>query len=532
MSGAVSASKGRPAAGSAAEPATGPAAEPATGPAYRDPSFHALERRLDELVALGADFEARGKFITSVFVERNRKIRNLDFKALNPATIAEDYLLPRKDLYNFALCNWVKHIFLPSLKPRLVENLLLFGLGRIFSSYNDTGVQHSTDADLNIVVRDSLTAADRRRIELGLAELKRTFLDLFQVSLELNPHFTLLREREVLGRLAHEDGKLRSDSLLFYKSNQRSIRVIKDEESIRESIFSKVRDLPDSLLFENFLGLGSPKPTFLKLHADLEALPILVDGGCEKLEARNLVGSRAFRAAQALAFPPKLLISPPDWVFSMKYYVNRVYDYVSAMRNFGHELAELGFDDPSEELGMDPDYRFLGSAHRLMLYLQELIHLGGSSYGSESDTSYISRARFQRFMEIDGDKFRRDFDTMVLGGGLLVQSDRERYAALKRRIREKSRDRYLVGKMSERGRLPPDFRYELIFKDAHAYKIRVPFGWADLGYFVFDRIAARMERIVLERLLPPLERFGQGAAERERYERLLGRPAAARDTAR
>ena len=509
MSGAISASRG----------------EPAAGPAYSDPSFEALERRLARLVEGGADFEARSAFITSVFVERNRKIRNLDFKALNPSTIAEDYLLPRKDLYNFALCNWVKHIFLPSLRPRLVENLLLFGLGRIFSSYNDTGVQHSTDADLNIVVRDTVSAQDRRRIELEFAELKRIFLDRFQVSLEINPHFTLLREKEVVGRLTHEDEKVRKDSRLFYKSNLKSIRVIKDEESIRASIFSRVGDLPDSLLFENFLGLGSPKPTFVKLHAGLELLPILVDGGCDKVEVRTLVGARAFRAANKLAFPPKLLISPPDWVFSMKYYVNRVYDYVSAMRNFGHGPADIGFDAPSAELGMDPDYRFLGSAHRLMLYLQELIHLGGRGYGAESDASYISRARFQDFMEIDGEKFRRDFDTMVSGGELLVQSDRLRYAALKRRIREKSKDRYLVGKLSERGRLPPDFRYELIFRDKHSYKIRVPFAWADLGYFVFDSIAARMERIVFGRLLPALGRFGMSGEERESYERVLGRPA-------
>jgi hypothetical protein len=490
------------------------------GPSYSDSSFHTLDRRLEELVKSGADLEARERFITAVFVERNRKIRNLDFKALNPATIAEDYLLPRKDLYNFAICNWVRHIFLPSFKPRLVENMLLFGLGRIFSSYNDMGVQHSTDADLNIVVRDAVTASDRLKIESELQKLKKTFLDRFQVSLEVNPQFTLLRERDVVGRLGHGDEKIRNDSLLFYKSNSRSIRVINDEESIRASIYSKIRDLPDSLLFENFLGLRSPKPTFVKLHADLEPLPILVDGGCEKAEVRSLIGSRAFRASNARVFPPKLLISPPDWVFSMKYCVNRVYDYVSAMRNFGHELVDIGFDDPSAELGMDPDYRFLRNAHRLMLYLQELIQLVARSYGAESDSSYISRARFLRFMEIDGEKFKRDFDTMVLGGDLLLQSDRVRYASLKRNIREKSKDRYIVGKIPAQSPLPSDFRYELIFKDKHSYKIRVPYGWADLGYFVFDSISARMERIVFERLMPPLERFGMGAAERKRYERI------------
>ncbi len=126
-------------------------------------------------------------------------------------------------------------------------------------------------------------------------------------------------------------------------------------------------------------------------------------------------------------------------------------------------------------------------------------------------------------MEIDGEKFKRDFDKMVLGGDLLLQSDRERYASLKRKIRERSHDRYLSGKTAELGVFPRDFPCELLFKDGHSYKIRVPYGWADLGYFVFDSIASRMERIVVERLMPPLARYGMSAEEIERYERLLGR---------
>ena len=497
------------------------------GHAYCDPSFQGLQQRLDELVQGGADLESRAKFITSVFVERNRMIRNLDFRTLNPSTIAEDYLLPRKDLYTFALCNWVRYIFLPSLKPKVVDNMLMFGLGRIFSSYNDTGVQHSTDADFNIIVRDAVTAADRRQIEQQMQVLKKSFLDNFQVSLEIDPQFTLLREKEVMGRLTHRDEKIRGHSLLFYKSNSKSIRVITDEASIRDRVFSAVRDLPDCLLFENFLGLGSPKPAFIKLHADLEPLPILVDGGCEQVFANSLIGSRRFRADNRRLFPPRLLISPPDWVFSMKYYVNRVYDYVGAMRSFGHDLAEIGFDDPSPQLGMDPDFRFLRNAHRLMLYLQELVQLVMKSFGAERDASYISRARFLRFMEIDGEKFKRDFDEMVLGGDLLLLSEKELYRSLKRRIREKSRERYMTGRIAELELLPRDFRHELIFKDKHAYKLRVPYSWADLGYFVFDAIAARMERIVIARLLPALARHGMGADRARRYEQLLG-PSSAR----
>lgn len=497
---------------------------PDGGYAYQDASFLALQRRLDALVLGGASLEERAKFIASVFVERNRRIRNLDFRGLRPATIAEDYLIPRKDLYNFALGNWVRHIFLPSLKPRVVDGMLLFGLGRIFSAYNDTGVQHSTDADINIIVRDSVTAADRREIERGLQGLKKTFLDQFQVCLEVDPKFTLLREKEVMNRLTCADDRARGQSLLFYKSNCRSIRVMKDEEAVRDRVFSSVRSLPDSLLFENFLGLGCSKPSFVKLHADVEPLPILVDGGCEKVDASSLIGSRGFRASTQRAFPPRLLISPPEWVFSMKYYVNRVYDYVGAMRSLGHEPADLGFDAPSRQLGMDPDYRFLRNAHRLMLYLQELVQLVMGGYGAERDASYISRARFLRFTEIDGDKFKRDFDEMVLGGDLLLLSDKGRYSSLRRKIAEKSRDRYLSGKIEERESLPSNFRYELIFKDKHAYKIRVPYSWADLGYFVFDAIAARMERIVVGRLIPTLGRFGASPEQLQSYAQLFGAP--------
>ena len=71
-------------------------------------------------------------------------------------------------------------------------------------------------------------------------------------------------------------------------------------------------------------------------------------------------------------FPKSLRISPPDWYFSMKYFVNRVYDYVCAMQNAGYSLEEIGFDRVSPELGVDPDYRFLRNAHRTMLYFQEL----------------------------------------------------------------------------------------------------------------------------------------------------------------
>jgi hypothetical protein len=189
----------------------------------------------------------------------------------------------------------------------------------------------------------------------------------------------------------------------------------------------------------------------------------------------------------------------------MKYFVNRVYDYVGAMRNLGYSLEEIGFDAPSSP---DPDYRYLRNAHKLMLYLQELITLTIGSYDAENDYSYISRARFLRFMELGGDKFKRDFDDMVVKGDLLYQSDKEKYRVLKHKIEKKLRDRFLTGKTSDLALFPPGFVYDALYHDSHDYKICVPYSWGDLGFFVFSSIAARITAIVDGRLIPRLPHFG------------------------
>ncbi len=474
---------------------------------YKDPEFLSLQEKLDGMVARGADFRKRSKFLSAVFTEKNRKIRNFDFQSLNPTTVAADYLLPRKDLSNFTIGNWFKHIFLPILGPKLEANMFIFGLGRLFSAYNHTGVQHSTDADINIIVKDSLALASRQKIARELAILKNTLFDSFQIVLEVNPEFTLLREKEVIARLTHADPAVRNPALLFYHANKNSLRIISDEASIRENVFSHVRDLPDRLLFENFLGFGNPKISFMKLHADRIPLPILVDGGCEEVFTESVIGSGTFSAKSRALYPRKLFLSPPDWVFSMKYFVNRTYDYVCAMRHLGWELQDIGFDQVSPKLGVDPDYRFLSSAHGLMLYLQELIYLLMKSYGEQCDSSYISRSRFLRFMEIDGDKFRKDFDKIVIGGGLLLSSEESRYRTLAHKIKTRSRDRVMQGDLAELKRYPHDFHYELLSRDRSTFKICVPYTWADLGYFVFDTIAARVAGIVTGRLIPALPRL-------------------------
>lgn len=487
-----------------------------TGCRYADAAYVALHRRFEALVDKGAGQSERVAFLSSVFTARNREIRNQDFQKLKPASVAEDYLRPRRDLWFFLLDNWIRHIFLPSLRPELLEGMLVFGIGRIFSSYNDTGVQRSSDADLNIVVADSMTAARRAELAKALQGLKLALHEHFRLRLELNEAFTLLRQKEVLARLSSRDPEVRLANLLFYKGNSRSLWIMKEEASIQEAIFAPVRQLPDALLFENFLGLANPKATFVKLLADRAPLQVLADGSCEPFEVASLIGSRAFSLRWQRLMPKSLHVAPPDWYFSMKHFVNRVHDYVAAMEDLGYSLAQIGFD-ASPEGEEDPDYRYLRNAHRMMLYLQELEEVMMGSFNAEADYSYVSRDRFMRFMEIKGEKFRRDFEEMVVGGDLLLHSGKSAFRALKRKIETKARDRFLTGRTPALGLLPAGLQYETVFRDKSDFKIRIPYSWSDLGWFAFDAVAARMSHIVLRRLVPPLASLGMPAGEHRRY---------------
>lgn len=488
-------------------------------------SIAEARRRLDELVSSGAGPDDVERFIVAVFIERNRSIRNGDFQKLDPRTVTEDYLKPRAELYRFVVVHWISLIFLPSLKPRVAEELFMFGLGRLFSSYNDMGVQHCTDVDLNIVAGDRLSKADLACLAASLDAMRRRLHELFGMVLEINPAYTILRAREVADRLAHEDEEIRAANARFYKSNERSISVLKDHAGIREGLFSLVRAEPDSRIFENFLGFKGSSPSYASLRAGSERLPIVAEGG-ESVLVAALVGSKPFEAYCRRALPRGRFLSPPDWVFSMKYFVNRAYDYVGSMRCQGYSLEEIGFDEAEGARDPDPDYRFLRNAHKLMLYLQELITIAIGSYGgARCDYSYISRSRFLRFTEINGDKFRRDFEEMVLGGKLLLQSEQKDYVALKKRIAAKSGDRCLELKAGELAALPPGLRYDTVHRDEHCARICVPYSWADLGYYVFSRIASRMGRIVDARLLPRLPAFGMEEEDFRVYAETLADPA-------
>lgn len=486
-------------------------------PDYADPSFHGLDRRMAQLSSGGASHEEKVAFIKSVFVERNRAIKNVDFRLLDPGSVADDYLLPRKDLHRFVVENWVRHIFLESLTRRQSESIFMFGLGRLFSAYNDLGAQHSTDVDFNLITGRGLPERDLESLRSKMEDLRCDLLEHFGIVVELHPDYTVLPEKTVMERFERADRRERLEHCLFYKSNEASIRVLHDSPELRECVFSRVRDLPDAYLFEHFLGFSGAKSTFLKLRSGLP-LEIGLEGYDEPAKVRTVIGARHFDLYCRRLFPQRLHVSPPDWHFSMKYWVNRVYDYVCAMRNLGYSLSEIGFRKTGAGTDPDPDYLYLRNAHKLMLHLQELAMDTLNAYSHRVDASYMSRARFLRFIELAGDKFRADFDEMVLTGELIPPSRRQRYRALEAKIRAKARDRFMEGPIEDLKAFPRGFRYESTHKDGNGYRICVPYSWADLGYFAFSAIAERIARLVETRLLPALPGLGMPKEAMELYE--------------
>ena len=113
----------------------------------------------------------------------------------------------------------------------------MFGLGRLFSAYNDLGAQHATDVDLNIIADDSLSARAYAELAGGLADLRVELHQRFGIVLDLHPDYTLLRESEVLGALSADDERRRFQTALFYRTNERSIRIMRDHPAIRERVF-------------------------------------------------------------------------------------------------------------------------------------------------------------------------------------------------------------------------------------------------------------------------------------------------------
>jgi hypothetical protein len=479
-------------------------------PRYNNDFFLTCQRQLDAACARGITDERLEAFLVTLYTEQSKAINPNDIQNVTLGTLEQNILRPRQDLYLFILFNWITRLFMPRLDQRIAKNLLVFGVGRIFSAYNDVGVQYCTDADLNFVLRDSATKSDVARLNAAVRDLKQRMWDIFFIIVEVDASFTVLKERDINARLAATNEETRLAATLFYKGNARSLFVLYDNPEIRNAVFGPVRELPDTLIFENFLGNNPIKSTFARLREGIAQLAVISDSTQQKESVETLIGTRGFMhcCRQLVAIHPDLY--PPQWCFSMKYTVNRVYDYVSAMVHAGYTLREIGFTGKT-----DPDYQFLCQSHRLMLFLQELIHIKLDTYNRLSDYSYISSERFTGFMDTPKGSFRTDFDEIVLSSNFLLASQRKHYLYLKQAVQRKQDILLsLTNEQMERLSEVFGFHFRHIDRGSGRTPASVPYTWGGVGFFVFSAVEARLSAIVDEKLVPALRRV-EGSGTRD-----------------
>lgn len=480
-----------------------------TCPVYHGDFFRTCQEKLDNAVARGMPREKLEAFFIGMYTDQAKSINTADIQQVSIKTLESNILKPRQDLYVFILYNWIRYLFIPTIDEELQDRMLIFGVGRIFSAYSNIGVQYCTDADLNFVLDDSVTDEQEMKCIQAVSDLKQQIWDLFTIIVELNPSFTVLRLSEIRQRLAHPDSEIRLSAVLFYKGNSHSLFVMHDNREIFEAIFEEVKSFPDKFIFENFLGANPAKPGYTRLKNDEVPLFIVSDATLEPERARHVIGSRSFvqQARKLAGVHPDLF--PQRWIFSMKFTVNRAYDYVSAMINAGYSLKEIGFTG-----ARDPDYVFLCQAHRLMLFLQELIHIKLDSYTNLCDYSYISAERFAGFMDPPKGLFRRDFDTMVLSPNFLLASQRQRYSFYQKAIHQKEEIDLSITE-TQLDRLSKQFGLQFRHLDKGSGKnpVAVPYTWEGLGFFVFSALENRLAGIISKKLAPAI-RSSWGANEK------------------
>ncbi len=469
-------------------------------PVYHGDFFRTCQEKLDNAIARGMSREKLEAFFIGMYTDQAKSINKADIQQVSIKTLESSILKPRQDLYVFILYNWIRYLFIPTIDEELQDRMLIFGVGRIFSAYSNIGVQYCTDADLNFVLDDSVTDEQEQRCIQAVCDLKQQIWDLFAIIVELNPSFTVLRLSEIRERLAHQDSEIRLSTVLFYKGNSHSLFVMHENQDLFKAIFEEVKSFPDKFIFENFLGTNPSKPGYTRLKNDEVPLFIVSDATLEPERARHVIGSRSFvqHARKLAGIHPDLF--PQRWIFSMKFTVNRAYDYVSAMINAGYSHKDIGFTG-----ARDPDYVFLCQSHRLMLFLQELIHIKLDSYTNLCDYSYISAERFAGFMDPPKGLFRRDFDTMVLSPNFLLASQRQRYSFYQKAIHKKEEIALSITD-TQLDKLSRQFGLQFRHLDKGSGKnpVAVPYTWEGLGFFVFSALENRLAGIISKKLAPAI----------------------------
>lgn len=361
------------------------------------------QRKLDHL-----DVGNPGAILAFLEDVNRQKLFNSITKAPLISVNGNSKLKLNHELYFFIIKNYVEKIFLPSLTNEIRANMYLFAFGRLFSKYNDIGVQTCTDFDFNIILDDPVIQ-EKTVILKNLRTMQEALWHKFKIEAEINDDFTVMSFTDLKNRIGVKDDKSLK-YLLFYKSIEDNYYVFNDNRKIREYIDTSTKKIPDLFLFEQYLGfLSSNKNSFFRIKRG-DPMEIIPDNEDTPRTVHNVIGSQTFRRRLKVGNLLTLNSVPEEWYFSMKYMVNRVYDYVCAMRAKGYSLKDIGCEDH--------DYQYIRNANLIMLIFQELKfeRLATERFGvhhSHYDFSYISGKRIHFFSSINPISFNTAIKSII-----------------------------------------------------------------------------------------------------------------------
>jgi len=322
------------------------------------------------------------------------------------------------ELYIFIVKNYIKKILLASFNKKIKDNIFMFSFGRLFSKFNDVGVQVCTDFDFNIIINDVIVS-EKKKILKSLNNMKKLFWQEYKIEVEINNSFTVITFSELKKRIGRQNRDCLKYSM-FYKSIEGNYYIFNDNQKIREYILKKTSVLSDLLIFEQYLGLYSGnKNSFFRIKRG-DPLVIIPDIDSGKKRVSNVIGSKKFR--KMLKVSNLMLVNkiPEEWYFSMKYMVNRVYDYICAMRAKDYSFTDIGFEKS--------DYKYIREVNLMMLFLQGIkyVRLNKERFGvshDKYDFSYISSYRIKFFSAIHPKIFGDAIKSIIYDMKIIPRND-------------------------------------------------------------------------------------------------------------
>jgi hypothetical protein len=356
-----------------------------------------------EFQTAAADIGVTGKMRKLMEIQQKRQQEIDQLPNVLPRE-PQQKLLHTKLLNEFLIKTFIEEIFLPDLfdkYPHLENSMFMFGFGRLLSEYNKLGASAGSDMDSNVIVGSvqetgSIICENENDVETIKEELK-----LAQEILAAYLHLDMEIDEEFTVRTFDEfEEIILTDSIeaQFYISIQTDYYCFYTPPTIIEVDFQKsisiAREIfnqsPIQAIFEENLNKSS-KYSIGIIHNKAKAQ----SGKTQKLKTIN---GESVREVIGSGYE-----QPDNWYFSMKYTVNRFYDFLYKLESLKGTSDEVTLADA----GLDQaDALFIKNAHNMALALQ--------NYALElhpENGGYLSAADFQELYSRP--EFRQEFKTIA-----------------------------------------------------------------------------------------------------------------------